>query len=89
MPLVGSPKASPNGSFKSPVADKNKGFLEKRQLVVCFGEMLNDFVPNFGGVSLSEAPSFKRVPSGAPANVAVGIARLGGLAAFIGKVQFF
>uniref|UniRef100_A0A7N2MDS5 Carbohydrate kinase PfkB domain-containing protein n=1 Tax=Quercus lobata TaxID=97700 RepID=A0A7N2MDS5_QUELO len=47
--------------------------------------MLIDFVPNVGGVSLSEAPSFKKAPGGAPANVAVGIARLGGFAAFIGK----
>ncbi|CAL5343927.1 unnamed protein product [Camellia sinensis] len=47
-------------------------------LVVCFGEMLIDFVPTVGGVSLAEAPSFKKAPGGAPANVAVGIARLGG-----------
>ena len=51
--------------------------------------MLMDFVPNVGGVSLSEAPSFKKAAGGAPTNVAVGIARLGGLAAFIGKVHFF
>ncbi|CAL5404936.1 unnamed protein product [Camellia sinensis] len=55
-------------------------------LVVCFGEMLIDFVPTVGGVSLAEAPSFKKAPGGAPANVAVGIARLGGSSAFIGKV---
>ncbi|CAL5407749.1 unnamed protein product [Camellia sinensis] len=55
-------------------------------LVVCFGEMLIDFVPTVGGVSLAEAPAFKKAPGGAPANVAVGIARLGGSSAFIGKV---
>lgn len=55
-------------------------------LVVCFGEMLIDFVPTVGGVSLAEAPAFKKAPGGAPANVAVGIARLGGRSAFIGKV---
>ncbi|XP_050249816.1 probable fructokinase-7 isoform X2 [Quercus robur] len=49
--------------------------------------MLIDFVPNVGGISLSEAPSFKKAPGGAPANVAVGIARLGGFAAFIGKLM--
>ena len=51
--------------------------------------MLIDFVPNVGGVSLSEAPSFKKAAGGAPTNVAVGIAWLGGLAAFIGKVHIF
>ncbi|KAL2334570.1 hypothetical protein Fmac_015783 [Flemingia macrophylla] len=55
-------------------------------LVVCFGEMLIDFVPTVGGVSLAEAPAFQKAPGGAPANVAVGISRLGGSSAFIGKV---
>lgn len=55
-------------------------------LVVCFGEMLIDFVPTISGLSLADAPAFKKAPGGAPANVAVGIARLGGSAAFIGKV---
>ncbi|GFZ15259.1 pfkB-like carbohydrate kinase family protein [Actinidia rufa] len=49
--------------------------------------MLIDFVPTVGGGSLAEAPAFKKVPGGAPANVAVGIARLGGSSAFIGKVN--
>jgi fructokinase len=57
--------------------------------VVCFGELLIDFVPTVNGLSLSEAPAFKKAPGGAPANVAVGIARLGGSAAFIGKVKLF
>ncbi|KEH26566.1 pfkB family carbohydrate kinase [Medicago truncatula] len=48
--------------------------------------MLIDFVPTVGGVSLAEAPAFKKSPGGAPANVAVGISRLGGSSAFIGKV---
>ncbi|KAI4351833.1 hypothetical protein L6164_006143 [Bauhinia variegata] len=55
-------------------------------LIVCFGEMLIDFVPTVGGVSLAEAPAFKKAPGGAPANVAVGISRLGGSSAFMGKV---
>lgn len=55
-------------------------------LVVCFGEMLIDFVPTSNGLSLAEAPAFKKAPGGAPANVAVGISRLGGSSAFIGKV---
>jgi fructokinase len=57
--------------------------------VICFGEMLIDFVPTVGGMSLAEAPTFKKAPGGAPANVTVGIARLGGNAAFVGKVSFF
>ncbi|XP_057816831.1 probable fructokinase-1 isoform X2 [Cryptomeria japonica] len=48
--------------------------------------MLVDFVPTISGVSLAVAPAFKKAPGGAPANVAVEIARLGGHAAFIGKV---
>lgn len=70
--LVGSPK---------PLS------VEKdKPLVVCFGEMLIDFVPSAAGVSLAEAHAFKKAAGGAPANVAVGIARLGGSSAFIGKV---
>lgn len=48
--------------------------------------MLIDFVPTVSGLSLAESPAFKKAPGGAPANVAVGIARLGGSSAFIGKV---
>ncbi|WCJ25246.1 pfkB-like carbohydrate kinase family protein [Euphorbia peplus] len=55
-------------------------------MVVCFGEMLIDFVPTVSGLSLADAPAFKKAPGGAPANVAVGISRLGGSSAFIGKV---
>ncbi|KAL9270194.1 putative fructokinase-6, chloroplastic [Drosera capensis] len=58
----------------------------KSSLVVCFGEMLIDFVPTTNGLSLAEAPAFKKAPGGAPANVAVGVSRLGGSSAFIGKV---
>ncbi|GAU15492.1 hypothetical protein TSUD_45290 [Trifolium subterraneum] len=63
-----------------------KGCNETSDLVVCFGELLIDFVPTVGGVSLAEAPAFKKAPGGAPANVAVGISKLGGSSAFIGKV---
>ncbi|KAF8379382.1 hypothetical protein HHK36_028816 [Tetracentron sinense] len=71
---------------KALPADTRDGTQEKNSLVVCFGEMLIDFVPTVGGVSLAEAPAFKKAPGGAPANVAVGISRLGGSSAFIGKV---
>ncbi|XP_038906801.1 probable fructokinase-7 [Benincasa hispida] len=72
------------------IKDLSSGFEGKLQVnnspVVCFGEVLIDFVPTVGGVSLAEAPAFKKAPGGAPANVAVGISRLGGSSAFIGKV---
>ncbi|PON81400.1 Ribokinase [Trema orientale] len=69
-------------------ASPGDGLPETKEssLVVCFGELLIDFVPTVSGVSLAEAPAFKKAPGGAPANVAVGIARLGGSSAFIGKV---
>ncbi|KAH8951903.1 hypothetical protein BDL97_09G055400 [Sphagnum fallax] len=55
-------------------------------MVACFGELLIDFVPTIGGLSLAGAPAFKKAPGGAPANVACGIAKLGSTAAFLGKV---
>ncbi|KAJ0977204.1 hypothetical protein J5N97_012678 [Dioscorea zingiberensis] len=55
-------------------------------LVVSFGEMLIDFVPDVAGVSLAESPGFIKAPGGAPANVAVAITKLDGNSAFIGKV---
>lgn len=67
--------------------DQNQQLLvRKSDLVVCLGEMLIDFVPTVSGVSLADAPAFKKAPGGAPANVAVAISRLGGHSAFIGKV---
>lgn len=55
-------------------------------MIVSFGEMLIDFVPTESGVSLAEAPGFLKAPGGAPANVAIAVARLGGNAAFVGKL---
>ncbi|XWS36549.1 hypothetical protein CRYUN_Cryun20dG0094300 [Craigia yunnanensis] len=56
-------------------------------LIVSFGEMLIDFVPDVAGVSLAESVAFIKAPGGAPANVACAIAKLGGInSAFIGKV---
>ncbi|KAJ8447916.1 hypothetical protein Cgig2_012051 [Carnegiea gigantea] len=54
--------------------------------IVSFGEMLIDFVPDEVGVSLAESRGFVKAPGGAPANVACAITKLGGTAAFIGKV---
>ena len=58
----------------------------KDGLVISFGEMLIDFVPDTAGVSLAESRGFIKAPGGAPANVACAISKLGGNAAFIGKV---
>lgn len=54
--------------------------------VVCMGELLIDFVSTESGVSLVDAPAFKKAAGGAPANVAVGLSRLGVASAFMGKV---
>jgi fructokinase len=54
--------------------------------VISHGEMLIDFVSTVSGVSLLEAQSFLKAPGGAPANVAVGLARLGVSAGFMGQV---
>jgi fructokinase len=58
----------------------------KPSAVICLGEALIDFVADTAGVSLAECPGFRKAPGGAPANVAVGLARLGVAAAFVGKV---
>ncbi|KAF2311821.1 hypothetical protein GH714_026925 [Hevea brasiliensis] len=74
------------GDSKDQASKPNEEPKDNVSLVVCFGEMLIDFVPTIGGISLAEAPAFKKAPGGAPANVAVCISRLGGSSAFIGKL---
>ncbi len=54
--------------------------------VIACGELLIDFVSTESGVTLAEAPAFKKAAGGAPANVAVGVARLGYRAGFLGQV---
>jgi fructokinase len=54
--------------------------------VICLGEALIDFVADTSGVTLEECPGFLKAPGGAPGNVAVGLARLGVPASFVGKV---
>lgn len=54
--------------------------------VVSIGEILIDFVGSPQGRPLAEVTEFRRAAGGGPANVAVGVARLGGRAGFIGKV---
>src|SRR5260370_12126184 len=56
--------------------------------IISIGEMLIDFIPDLpslGGVAGSLC--YHPHPGGAPANVAVAIARLGGAARFIGKLS--
>lgn len=53
---------------------------------VCIGELLIDFVSTTPDVTLADAPGFVKAPGGAPANVAVGLAKFGIDAGFIGKV---
>ncbi len=53
---------------------------------LCIGELLIDFVSTTPDVTLAEAPGFVKAPGGAPANVAVGLAKLGVDTGFIGKV---
>lgn len=53
---------------------------------ICIGELLIDFVSTTPDVTLAEAPGFVKAPGGAPANVAVGLAKLGIDTGFIGKV---
>lgn len=77
------------GNLKDLCLNRNGVASNNSHLVVCFGEMLIDFIPTVGGVSLAEAPAFEKAPGGAPANVAVCVSKLGGSSAFIGKVQFF
>lgn len=54
--------------------------------VVAMGELLIDFVAQESGVTVGEASGFQKAPGGAPANVAVAVARLGAPSAFIGQV---
>lgn len=54
--------------------------------VITLGEALIDFVPSESGLPLSGVPEFYRRFGGAPANVAVGLGKLGEEVGFIGKV---
>lgn len=56
------------------------------QHILCIGELLIDFFCSDIGVNLTEGSHFIKQAGGAPANVAAAISRLGGIAAFAGKV---
>lgn len=53
---------------------------------ICLGELLVDFVPTETGKDLVEASTFRKAAGGAPANVAVGLKRLGVGTSFMGMV---
>ncbi|MGO3345729.1 MAG: carbohydrate kinase family protein [Marinomonas sp.] len=53
--------------------------------IMAFGEALIDFLSN-GATQAGELESFTKFPGGAPANVAVAVARLGGNSHFAGQV---
>lgn len=55
--------------------------------VLCLGEILVDWVCTTAGAELSDAQSFTKAPGGAPANVAVGLARQGTRSAFLGRIS--
>ncbi|MGM0366877.1 MAG: PfkB family carbohydrate kinase [Actinomycetota bacterium] len=54
--------------------------------ILCLGEALIDFVAVNSGKTLIEVTAFKKVAGGAPANVSVGVSKLGRTSAFLGRV---
>lgn len=60
--------------------------MNKKFDVLCFGEILIDFVAQQNSSCLKSVNSFLKAAGGAPANVAVGIAKLGGCVSFAGRV---
>jgi fructokinase len=54
--------------------------------LVAVGETLVDFISIETAASLQEASTFRRYQGGSPANIAVNVAKLGGLAAVISKI---
>ena len=54
--------------------------------VISFGEAIVDLISDRQTPDLQSAQLFKKMPGGAPANVAVGVARLGGHSGFLGKL---
>lgn len=54
--------------------------------IICLGELLIDFISIDKNTSLMDSTGFTKAPGGAPANVAVGVSRLGVTSGFIGKV---
>ncbi|EMS46497.1 hypothetical protein TRIUR3_22532 [Triticum urartu] len=59
----------------APLGDAPVAAATAPGLVVSFGEMLIDFVPDMAGISLAESGGFVKAPGGAPANVACAISK--------------
>ncbi|MBC8390428.1 MAG: hypothetical protein H8E13_20570 [Actinobacteria bacterium] len=59
---------------------------ERMMDIICLGEALVDFFAVKSGICLGEVGEFRKVPGGAPANVAVGASKMGMKTAFIGRV---
>ncbi len=55
--------------------------------VLCLGEVLYDWHCPEQGATLARATTFVRTPGGAPANVAVGLSRLGTSTGFLGRIS--
>ncbi len=53
---------------------------------LCLGELLVDFVPTEAGLGVANTRLWRRAAGGAPANVAVGLARLGVSSGFLGMI---
>jgi len=56
------------------------------KLIACLGEALIDMFNPKRGQALIDATRFNPIPGGAPANVAIGLAKLGMNSAFIGRL---
>ena len=54
--------------------------------VIAIGEALIDFIPHEKGKALNDVENFLRVPGGAPLNVAVAVAKLGGKSQMLTKL---
>lgn len=60
--------------------------MSAKPQVTCVGEAFVDFISLTSATDLVDAPSFLKVAGGAPANVVVGLAKLGIRSAFVGKL---
>lgn len=54
--------------------------------VVCMGEALVDFLPDSRAKRVRDVVGWTRCPGGSPANVAIGLSRLGARSAYVGVV---
>lgn len=59
---------------------------DRRFDVVCVGEALVDFLPDTRARRVRDVAGWTRCPGGSPANVAIGLARLGARSAYVGVV---